>query len=277
MNVNITILVDNYAGEGLAAEHGLSLWIETEDRCILLDTGQGGALASNAEILGIDLSRTDTLVLSHGHYDHTGGVSRVVRVAPGVEVFCHPAAVVPKYGMRADEAKPLGMTRESLWALDRLSSRRMHWIADGRDLFQGVGLTGYIPRETRYEDTGGAFFLDPELNRPDLLDDDQALWINTSEGLILCVGCCHAGLVNTLNLALLQSGAVTVRAIIGGFHLLNADDHRIESTITALQAFSPQLIVPCHCTGSRAIEALQNAFDAKVTVGLSGKSFEFRQ
>jgi 7,8-dihydropterin-6-yl-methyl-4-(beta-D-ribofuranosyl)aminobenzene 5'-phosphate synthase len=276
MNVNITILVDNYAGEGLAAEHGLSLWIETEDRCILLDTGQGGSLASNAEILGIDLSRTDTLVLSHGHYDHTGGVSRVVRAAPEVKVYCHPAAVVPKYGMRAGEAKPLGMMCESLWALDRLSSRRMHWIPDGRDLFQGVGLTGYIPRETMYEDTGGAFFLDPELSRPDFLDDDLALWINTPEGVIVCVGCCHAGLVNTLNLAVLQSGASTVRAIIGGFHLLNADDHRIESTITSLQTFSPQLIVPCHCTGSRAIEALENAFGTKVTTGLSGKKFEFR-
>nr|HOP41746.1 MBL fold metallo-hydrolase [Geobacteraceae bacterium] len=82
MNINITILVDNYAGDGLSAEHGLSLWIEAADRHILFDTGQGGALAPNAEKLGIDLSSTDMLILSHGHYDHAGGVSRLSRTAP---------------------------------------------------------------------------------------------------------------------------------------------------------------------------------------------------
>lgn len=275
MNVKITILVDNYAGDGLAAEHGLSLWIETGDSCILFDTGQGGALLPNAEKLGIDLSRTDSLVLSHGHYDHTGGVSRVSRTAPEMEVYCHPVAAVPRYGMRSGEAKPLGMTCESLWALDRLPSQRMHWIPDGTELSPGVGLTGYIPRETRYEDTGGAFFLDPELSRPDPINDDLALWINTPEGVIVCVGCCHAGLVNTLNRAVLQSGASVLRAVIGGFHLLNADDRRLESTIRALQALSPELIVPCHCTGSRAVKTLENTFGAKMTAGFSGITFEF--
>jgi len=93
MNINslkITILVDNNAGNGLSCEHGLSLWVEAGERRILLDTGQGGALSPNAEKLGIDLSRTDCLVLSHGHYDHTGGISRLLRIAPETDVCCHP-------------------------------------------------------------------------------------------------------------------------------------------------------------------------------------------
>ncbi len=273
--VTITILVDNYAGDGLSAEHGLSLWIDAGSRRILLDTGQGGALAPNAEKLGIDLSTADSLVLSHGHYDHTGGVSWAIRNAPEMEVFCHPAAVLPRYGMREGESKPLGMTGESLWALESLSSRRNHWVQGVKVLFPGIGLTGYIPRQTDYENTGGAFFLDPELRRPDPIDDDMALWIRTPEGVIVCVGCCHSGLINTLNQALFQSGASRLRAIIGGFHLLNADDSRIENTVKALRYLSPELIVPCHCTGSKAVDALADAFGSGVRSGCSGASFTF--
>lgn len=278
MNINslkITILVDNNAGYGLSSEHGLSLWIEAGERRILLDTGQGGALPPNAEKLGIDLSRTNALVLSHGHYDHSGGVSWVLRTASEAEVCCHPCSVIPRYGSDAGQPKPLGMQCEAMWALDCLPSSRMRWIQDREDLFPGVGLTGYIPRNSEYEDTGGAFFLDPELSRPDPIDDDMALWIRTHEGLVVCVGCCHSGLINTLNQALLQSGASRLRAVIGGFHLLNADDSRIEKTVKTLQALSPELIVPCHCTGSRAVEALENAFGAGVIAGVSGKTFEF--
>ena len=278
MNINtlkITILVDNCAGNGLLSEHGLSLWIETGDRCILLDTGQGGALSPNAEKLGIDLSRTGALVLSHGHYDHTGGVSRVLRAASEVEVCCHPSAVVPRYGSDAGQPKPLGIQCESMRLLDGLPSQRMHWIQNGWELSPGIGLTGYVPRNSEYEDTGGDFFLDPELSRPDPIDDDMALWIRTGEGVVVCVGCCHSGLINTLNQALFQSGAPRLRAVIGGFHLLNADDSRIENTVKALQALSPELIVPCHCTGSRAVEALKNAFGDGVITGASGRTFEF--
>jgi 7,8-dihydropterin-6-yl-methyl-4-(beta-D-ribofuranosyl)aminobenzene 5'-phosphate synthase len=278
MNINtlkITILVDNNAGNGLLSEHGFSLWIDTGERRILLDTGQGGSLLPNAEKLGIDLSRTDALVLSHGHYDHTGGVSRVLKAASEVEVFCHPSAVVPRYGSDAGKPKPLDMQGECRRALDGLPSRRMHWIRNGRELFPGVGLTGYVPRNSTYEDTGGNFFLDPELSRPDPIDDDMAVWIRTREGVVVCVGCCHSGLINTLNQALALSGALRLRAVIGGFHLLNADESRIEKTVKALQTLSPELIVPCHCTGTRAVEALESAFRDRVIPGSSGRTFEF--
>ncbi len=274
-NLKITILVDNSAGNGLLSEHGLSLWIETGDRCILFDTGQGENLLSNAEKLGIAVLRTNALVLSHGHYDHTGGVSRVLGVASEAEVFCHPSSVVPRYGSNAGKPKPLGMQGESKRALDGLPSQRMHWIQDGREWLPGVGLTGYILRNSGYEDTGGDFFLEPELSRPDPIVDDMALWIHTRQGVVVCVGCCHSGLINTLNQALSQSGAPRLRAVIGGFHLVNADDSRIEKTIKALQALSPELIVPCHCTGSRAVDALKNAFGDGVITGGSGRTFAF--
>lgn len=99
-HLDITLIVDNKADPNLREEHGLAMWIDTRDRHILFDTGQGPALAVNAEKLGIALEQADTIVLSHGHYDHTGGVGHVLRCNPAVELFCHPGAVQPRYSIR---------------------------------------------------------------------------------------------------------------------------------------------------------------------------------
>ena len=138
-----------------------------------------------------------------------------------------------------------------------------------------MGITGYIPRETEFEDTGGPFYLDPEGKRPDLIDDDLALWIRTDQGLVVCLGCCHAGLVNTIHHVRSISGTDRIRAIIGGLHLMNADDRRIERTIDALRSFSPDVIIPCHCTGEHASALLLNALDERVEPGVAGATYQF--
>ncbi len=274
-NIRITILVDNQAGEGLSAEHGLSLLIEVENRRILFDTGQGGALTSNAQKLVIDLEKIDTLVVSHGHYDHTGGISGVYRLTSDIDIYCHPAAILPRYGMSNGQSKPLGMPGSALAALDRIPSCKVHWVHKGTDLSRNIGLTGPIPQETDYEDTGERFFLDPESKRPDFIEDDMALWINTPKGPVVCVGCCHAGLVNTLNHVRRLSGSARIRAVIGGFHLLLADDLRVGRTIDFLRSLSPELIVPCHCTGDRVVQSMQEVLGDRVSAGRSGAVYLF--
>jgi 7,8-dihydropterin-6-yl-methyl-4-(beta-D-ribofuranosyl)aminobenzene 5'-phosphate synthase len=274
-NIKITILVDNQAGEGLVAEHGLSLFIEAGNRRILFDTGQGNALSANSAKLEIDLSKTDSLVVSHGHYDHTGGLLHIQSVAPGIDIYCHPAAVLPRYGAGNMESKPLGMPGTALAALDRFPSHKIHWANRVLFLSGEIGLTGPIPRETEFEDTGERFFLDPEGYRPDLIADDMALWINTPQGPVVCVGCSHAGLVNTLNYVLRLSGAKKIRAVIGGFHLLHADDLRVERTIDYLRSLSPELVVPCHCTGDRVIKSMQQVLGDRVSAGRSGAVYLF--
>ena len=101
--VKITILVENTAeSPGLLAEHGLALWIELSSQCILFDTGQGGVLAHNADRLGLSLSRVDTIVLSHGHYDHTGGLADVLRGDRPTVIYSHPNALKPKFARNKD-------------------------------------------------------------------------------------------------------------------------------------------------------------------------------
>lgn len=274
-DVSITIIVDNHAGDGLTSEHGLSMWIQTAGKTILFDTGQGSAFEKNAKLLGIDLSKTDALVLSHGHHDHTGGIPIVLREAPEVDVYCHPGVVRPRYAIRNGTAKAIQMPRESKAAMDTLSSKHLHWVQDPIILSDSIGITGHIPRKTDFEDTGGPFYLDPEGKRPDLIDDDLTLWIRTDRGLVVCLGCCHAGLVNTIHHIRSISGTDRIHGIIGGLHLMNTNDRRIERTIDALRSFSPNIIIPCHCTGDSALALLLNALGERVVPGAAGETYQF--
>lgn len=271
----ITILVDNKANSGLAAEHGFSLWIETADKHLLFDTGQGTAFEKNAGTLGIDLASTDILVLSHGHYDHTGGVPTCLRTASKAELYCHPGAVLPRYNVRNGISKSLQMPHEAMLAIDKLPAKRVHWVQHSLVIKDIIGLTGPIPHETDCEIADGPFFLDPEGGCPDPIDDDLALWIRTKTGLIVCVGCAHAGINNTLHHVQRLNKGMRIRAIIGGFHLLNAGEQHVERTIGILRNFAPDQVIPCHCTGERAITQLRTAFGDGCCPGAAGMTFVF--
>jgi len=273
--LTITIVVDNQAGDGLRAEHGLSLWIDAGDTKILFDTGQGAALADNAGKLGIGLERADILVLSHGHYDHTGGVPLVLKSSRKAKVYCHAGVVQPRYSMRNGTAKAIRMPSDSMAALDKLPEENLHWTSRARLIAGGIGLTGPIPRETSFEDPGGPFFLDRQGRRADPIDDDLALWMTTGRGLVVCVGCCHAGIVNTLTHVFRLSGTNRLRAVIGGFHLLDAGTERLEQTMAALRSLAPELVVPCHCTGEKAIKMLTAALGERVVPGRARAEYAF--
>jgi 7,8-dihydropterin-6-yl-methyl-4-(beta-D-ribofuranosyl)aminobenzene 5'-phosphate synthase len=278
--VKITILVDNQActqqsGGELGSEHGLSLWIEAGGMRILLDTGQGGVIERNVAALGVDLGTTDILVLSHGHYDHTGGLPYVLRYAEHAAVYCHPAVRLPRYAVKDGESRPIGIPARPLMALEGLPPERLHWVKGPVNITDGVGITGPIPRDTDYEDTGGPFYLDPAGRSPDLLEDDLALWIETEEGTVVCLGCAHSGVVNTLDRVRGLTGGAPIRAIIGGLHLVNADPTRVEKTIAALRALHVPTVAPCHCTGADALRMLGAALGDTVTPGAAGMTFRF--
>lgn len=273
----LTVLVDNQAGYGCLAEHGFALWIEHGGRHILLDTGQGAALEANARTLGIDLARTDALVLSHGHYDHTGAVPLVLGAAPGSCVHCHPGVTEPRYSVGGAGARDIRMPLFSMRALAALPAQRLHWTAEPHETWAGIGLSGYIPRRTDFEDAGGPFYFDPRALRPDPVADDQAVWIRTDKGLIVCLGCCHAGLVNTLAHIREATGETRIRAVVGGLHLGAAGRERLEKTAHALREAGPDLMVLCHCTGEGAAAYLRDHLDCPVHTGYSGLRLDASQ
>ncbi|MBN2018669.1 MAG: MBL fold metallo-hydrolase [Sedimentisphaerales bacterium] len=273
VDIRITILIDDKASRtDLNAEHGLSLWIEYGEKRILFDTGQSDNLLGNAEKLSVDLAQTDAVVISHGHYDHTGGLSAVLDIAAKAKIYLHPAAIETKFSRKTSGAKSIGMSDSAKKAV---KDRHVIWTVTPAQLFTGMAVTGQVPRINDFEDVGGNFFLDENCQKPDELLDDQSLFVESARGLIVVLGCAHAGVVNILNYVAELTNQGHIYAIIGGTHLLNASLERIERTIKAIKRYNMQQVCPAHCTGSEAVAEFRNAFAEQCAECAVGKRFEF--
>lgn len=267
-SVCITVLVENTASRtDMLTEHGLSLWIEYGEKRILFDTGQSDILIKNAKTLGVDLAQADAIVLSHGHYDHAGGLSAVLDIAAKATVYLHPAAIEPKFSRKESKGRFIGMSEMSKKAI---RNRKVVWTEAATSIFSGITITGQIPRANNFEDVGGDFFLDENCRKPDELLDDQALFIESPNGLIVVLGCGHAGAVNTLHYIADLSGRKNFYAALGGTHLLNASEQRIDKTMAAFKEYQIQKIGPAHCTGNKAFEKFKSVFPEQYFVCSGG-------
>lgn len=272
--VAVTILADNRVAYGLEAEHGLSLWIEAGGHKILFDTGRGEAMLRNAETLGIDLGLADSIVLSHGHYDHTGNVAQALARTRRARLYLHQDALLSRFSIH-DEPKQIGMPEASQVAVRALSHPRRIWVSSPWELSESVMLTGPVPRRTEYEDTGGPFFLDEAGKHADVISDDLSFWVRTRAGLVVCLGCCHAGILNTLRHAVEISCEPRILAVIGGMHLSHASQDRLDRTVEALEAYGVSYLYPCHCTGESAVSHLRQRLGASVQPGFAGMKISF--
>lgn len=276
--IAITLLVENTArGAGVLGEHGLAWWIDSGAHRVLFDTGQGMALTANAARLGIDLATADAVVLSHGHFDHVGGLAQVWALAPRAALYLHPRATEPKFSGNGSGGSAPGR-RISVEFVERAEfaapGRRVVATREPTEVVPGVWMTGEVPRTNDFEDTGGPFFLDAELTQPDPLLDDQSLYLPTPEGVAVIFGCAHAGAVNTLrHIARLTDGA-PVRLAVGGLHLERASVRRMDETVRALRACRPAQMGFCHCTGLAAIRRLWDEFPEACVQAHAGMRIE---
>ncbi len=272
----VTVLVDNCVqGTDLLAEHGLAFWIEIRGRHLLIDTGQGRVLSHNAQHLGIPLDRLDTVVLSHGHYDHTGGLHQVLQAAPQARVYAHPAVLGGKYGRKDDgTSSDIGMPSPSSAAL-RERGEELVWTEGSAEVGGGLFATGEIPCRTDYEDTGGPFFTDGECQQADAILDDQAVFFESRLGTVVLLGCAHAGVINTLQYIRELTDARPIHTVIGGMHLVTASRNRMDRTIEDLRRLDVQRLGPAHCTGVAATAELWNAFPGRCFSCGVGLQIEF--
>ncbi len=259
--MQITVLINNCVHRpDLKAEHGISLWLDFGLDCILFDTGASELVVNNAKTLGIDFKNAKGIALSHGHYDHTGGLLAVLnKINKPISIWTHPAAFEEKGAVWGEGIRDIGLPF-SKKALEK-NGARFELDKEPRQLFPGIWLTGEIPRKTTFEDVEAILLKKVNENwEPDPILDDGALVIDNPKGAIIITGCAHAGIINTIEYGLQLINTKRLYAVIGGFHLWHASPERLENTIEALKEYDPELLVIGHCTGLDAGAMIKGVF-----------------
>ena len=274
--VKIQILAENTANAaGLLGEHGLSLWLEIGPQSLLFDTGQGMTLRHNARQLNIPLETAEVLILSHGHYDHTGGLAQVLEKIPNIRLYAHPRALEPKFVILENApVRENGISETNRKALKKYAPEIIETV-EPCEIIPGVWVTGEIPRREPLETLRAPIYLDNRGKRPDTLADDQAMFIDTASGVVALLGCAHAGVINTLDFIAEFLGVTRFHAVIGGMHLLGAGEERLRATLSTFEKYQVEKLVPLHCTGEKARCYFREKLPERYREGQVGMSLKF--
>jgi len=283
--VEAPLLESGRAADAPVAEHGLSFLVSVTSgesrRSLLFDTGSSvGVLVHNLDALGVDPREIETVVLSHGHFDHTMGLNGLVeRLQPLPPLLVHPDVWLKRRvaipGREPWELPTTSQEKVRAAGFEVLENRQPSSLLDGSLL-----VTGEIERTTEFERglPVQQALRDGEWQPDPFIHDDQALVADVrGKGLVVITGCCHAGLINTVLHARKLTGIDRVFAVVGGFHLGTAAfEPAIPPTVAALAEFEPQVVAPTHCTGWRAIHALAAAFPDAFIPGSVGTRYIFQ-
>lgn len=275
--MKISFLVENKTNtEYVRAEHGLSVYIETDEMNILFDAGASDMFADNAEKMGIDLSKADYCVVSHGHYDHTGGIPAFCRINDKAKIILHKDAFIKTYGYMKDgtlEKVTTGIrwSEEEKKAIsDRIIfTDKEYWLSDNIvvsgtiDEIPGQEMTEYF-----YEKKDGELI-------PDQMNHEQFLAINTDKGVFIFSGCSHRGVVPVLAHAKKLFPDRDILGLVAGMHLYNATSERRNKVIDEVMRLDVKTVMPVHCTGIDAICDLKMKMGERCIVATAGEVYEY--
>ena len=298
--IEVIILVDNYVDiflgqsteiderpafttkDNCMAEHGLSCIIKvfkgSDEHIILLDTGLSSeSLLKNSKSLNIDLEKVESVVLSHGHFDHTGGLVEFMKHVNGNPLILHPDAFLERR-LNNPDVDPVELPQleeESLNVAGAkiIKSKDPSLIASGLVL-----VTGEVEKITSFEN--GFPWAEAKINNlwvRDPINDDQGIILNIkNKGLVVISGCAHAGIINTIKYAEKITQNEKVHAVLGGFHLTGPlFETIIQPTIDEMKKIDPDYVVPMHCTGWEAINQFKEQMPGKVILNTVGTKYTF--
>ncbi len=253
--MRVTVLVENTSCKSsIGAQHGLSLFIETEDKRILFDMGADDLFLKNAEALGIDLKTVDLAILSHGHWDHGGGIAAFFAANDKAPLYIKRGAFAPLYSLRSDGAHHWAGLEPSLEGNERIIYNEGETIlGDGLTLFGDIPDVHGLPlgNQTLFERVGGHYEVDP-------FSHEQYLLIEEGGHRILITGCSHRGIANIIEATEKRYGSVPT-TVIGGFHLMDytEEDHEALDRIAAGLLATGARFYTGHCTGEESYEYLK--------------------
>lgn len=262
--MKIITLIENQLGnkEGLQAEHGLSIYIEVDGKKVLFDTGQSGNFIDNADRLDIDLRDLDHVFISHGHFDHSGGLKRLIdEVSPNIELSVGQGFFHEKYSLResGDYEYTGNPFEENFLEENKITT---HYInEDMKSITENLMVFTNFNRNAEFENTNQTMYLKEDGQyKIDKFLDEISLGIKTDKGLLIIVGCSHVGIVNIIDSIIDRSG-MDIYGIIGGTHLVKEDEEKINKVIEYLKEKDIKLIGACHCTGKQGETMLEQQLE----------------
>ena len=280
--MHITVLIENSPGsdERLRHEHGLSLYVEANGSKLLFDLGPSSHFASNAEVLGIDPSAADMAVISHGHFDHGGGLACFLEMNPSAPVYLRRGADGPHYSVAPRGERYIGLDQGVLAA----NADRLRWVDGETEIAPGIHMLTRVPNgEPR--PAGNARLLVKENDRfvPDRFEHEMFCVILEDDGMTVITGCGHSGITNMIRAAKEYFPGRPVKAVVGGLHLSNSpaandlamDEKGIKAFARILTGLGCAKVVTGHCTGERAASLLQGRMGERLVRMRTGKRMDF--
>ncbi len=277
--MRLTVLIDNTSilDTPYLAESGLSFLIETDEEKVVFDTGFSPIFLSNARKMGIDLTETSSVAISHGHNDHTNGLPSLgkllQRKGKRVPLILHPACLEKKWWRTKDgELEEIGMpcSQKSLEQYFEVKPTEKPMLI-GSSLYY----LGAIPRKHPAVNEPIGLVNNPnQLLTPDFVLDDSAMVFDGEDGLVLINGCAHSGLINILSYVKELFPGKPVEAVIGGFHIQAKSQEWLKDMAEELKIFEPKRIYPCHCTDEASRAFLRSRFSVGAIGVGSVLSFE---
>lgn len=265
--MRIQVLLENTSYSECACEHGLSLYIETDDNRILFDMGQSNQMFENAQKLKVDLSDIDFSVISHGHYDHIGGLDYFLNHF-NKTVYIQASAKAEYFSCRQD-CKSIGISStlyENKW---------IKWVDGDYEISNKIHLvTNHSEQWSRPEMNQHLFKMQDHLKVADDFNHEHSLVVEEEKNLILITGCSHNGLLNIIESVYMKYGRYPSH-VIGGFHLSSDKSNMIDSHINEVANRLKTLKIKCytgHCTGHLGYESLKEVLMNQIEALYVGKT-----